>query len=94
MDLLVPSANETFPTVAVPELRAHATALPYLKYLLEESQTSVLMAREGREAVYVLVTSGDKGTPDPAVVPAEHHSHGPDHPRTTGRSICARTERV
>ena len=27
--------------------------------------------REGREAVYVLVTSGDKGSPDPSVVPAE-----------------------
>lgn len=47
VDLLVPSPNETFPTVAVPELKAHATALPYLGYLLEESQTSVLMAREG-----------------------------------------------
>jgi hypothetical protein len=50
---LVPSANETFPTVAVPELKAHATALPYLKYLLTEHQTSVLLAREGCCAVRV-----------------------------------------
>ena len=53
VDLLVPSANEEFPTVAVPELDANATALPYLGYLLEESQTSVLMAREGCCAVRV-----------------------------------------
>lgn len=53
VDLLVPSPNETFPTVAVPELQAHATALPYLKYLLSEYQTSVLLAREGCCAVRV-----------------------------------------
>ncbi|MBL4572916.1 MAG: hypothetical protein JKY86_07565 [Gammaproteobacteria bacterium] len=67
VDLLVPSANESFPTVAVPELQAHATALPYLKYLLSESQTAMLMAREGccsvriplpeRFAVHKLVVS-------------------------------------
>lgn len=67
VDLLVPSSNEKFPTVAVPELQAHATALPYLGYLLEESQTSALMAREGccsvripipeRFAVHKLVVS-------------------------------------
>lgn len=67
VDLLVPSPNETFPTVAVPELQAHATALPYLGYLLKESQTSVVMAREGccsvripipeRFAVHKLVVS-------------------------------------
>lgn len=53
VDLLVPSSNETFPTVAVPELQAHATAMPYLGYLLKESQTSVLMAREGCCAVRI-----------------------------------------
>jgi hypothetical protein len=47
VDLLVPSANEDFPVVPVPELRAHATGLPYLHYLLAESQTAMLMAREG-----------------------------------------------
>lgn len=45
VDLLVPFPNETFPTVAVPELQTYATALPYLGYLLKESQTSVLIAR-------------------------------------------------
>lgn len=47
VDLLVPSANEDFPVVPVPELQAHATGLPYLHYLLAESQTAMLMAREG-----------------------------------------------
>jgi hypothetical protein len=47
VDLLVPSPNEEFPVVPVPELKAHATGLPYLHYLLAESQTGMLMAREG-----------------------------------------------
>jgi hypothetical protein len=67
VDLLVPSAKEDFPVVAVPELKAHATGLPYLDYLLNESQTAMLMAREGccsvrvplpeRFAVHKLVVS-------------------------------------
>lgn len=51
VDLLVPSKNETFPVVAVPELRAHATGLPYLAFLLEEWQTGMVIAREGCCAV-------------------------------------------
>ena len=47
VDLLVPSPNETFPVVSVPELSAHAAGLPYLAYLLEQSQTAALIAREG-----------------------------------------------
>ncbi|MHB8742163.1 MAG: GSU2403 family nucleotidyltransferase fold protein [Sulfuricaulis sp.] len=47
VDLLVPSASEDFPIVPVPELKAHATGLPYLAYLLAESQIAMLMAREG-----------------------------------------------
>ena len=47
VDLLVPSPDETFPTVSVPELRAHATGIPYLAYLLGETQLAVLLAREG-----------------------------------------------
>jgi hypothetical protein len=47
VDLLAPSRDESFPTVAVPELKAHATGLPYLAYLLEESHSAVAMAREG-----------------------------------------------
>jgi len=67
VDLLVPSASEDFLTVAVPELKAHATGLPYLDYLLRESQTALLLAREGccsvrvplpeRFAVHKLVVS-------------------------------------
>jgi hypothetical protein len=53
VDLLVPSPAETFPVVAVPELKAHATGLPYLQYLLAESQTGLLLAREGLCAVRV-----------------------------------------
>jgi hypothetical protein len=51
VDLLVPSQNETVPAVAVPELKAHATGLPFLQYLLAESQTGLLLAREGLCAV-------------------------------------------
>lgn len=47
VDLLVPSTGEDFPVVPVPELKAHATGLPYLQYLLAESQMAMLMAREG-----------------------------------------------
>jgi len=47
VDLLVPSEGEDFSVVPVPELQAHATALPYLGYLLTDSQMSLLMAREG-----------------------------------------------
>jgi hypothetical protein len=47
VDLLAPSPTEEVGTVPVPELKAHATALPYLKYLLAESQESMVMAREG-----------------------------------------------
>jgi hypothetical protein len=47
VDLLVPSPAETLPVVPVPELKAHATGLPYLQYLLAESQTGLLLSREG-----------------------------------------------
>ncbi|HEX3695455.1 MAG TPA: GSU2403 family nucleotidyltransferase fold protein [Polyangia bacterium] len=47
VDLLVPSPGESFPVVAVPELRAHATGLPHLGYLLTESQRAMVMGREG-----------------------------------------------
>jgi len=53
VDLLAPSPSETFPVVSVPELKAHATGLPYLDYLLAESQPAMLMAREGCCAVRV-----------------------------------------
>src|SRR5260221_256880 len=53
VDLLVPSSGETFPVLPVPELKAHATGLPFLEYLLAESQRAVVLAREGCCAVRV-----------------------------------------
>ena len=47
VDLLVPSGTDEIGTAPLPALRAHATALPYLKYLLAAPQESVLLAREG-----------------------------------------------
>ncbi len=47
VDLLVPSADSEIRTVPVPELKAHATALPYLAYLLGQTQMSTLLYREG-----------------------------------------------
>jgi hypothetical protein len=53
VDLLAPSGNETVTVIPVPELKAHATGLPVLDFLLAESQTGMLMAREGCCAVRV-----------------------------------------
>lgn len=53
VDLLVPSPDETFPSLPVAELKAYATGLPYLSYLLADSQTAPLLAREGCCAVRV-----------------------------------------
>ena len=47
VDLLVPSPNDRITVVAVPELKAHATALPYLAYLLGKAQVTTLLSREG-----------------------------------------------
>lgn len=47
VDLLVPSPTDDIATMPVPELKAHATALPHLKYLLAQSQESMILAREG-----------------------------------------------
>ena len=53
VDLLVPSKNNTFPVVPVPELKAHAQGLPYLSYLLGDTQMTALIAREGVAAIRV-----------------------------------------
>lgn len=53
VDLLAPARGETMTLVAVPELNAHATGLPFLDYLVVESQMAMLMAREGCCAVRV-----------------------------------------
>lgn len=47
VDLLVPSVDDDIHILAVPELKAHATALPYLSYLLAKTQISTLISREG-----------------------------------------------
>ena len=47
VDLLVPSATDAIQIAPIPELKAHATALPYLKYLLGDTQETALLAREG-----------------------------------------------
>lgn len=57
VDLLVPSKDDTFPTVAVPELGAHASGMPYLAYLLGQSHMGTLISRHGAVPVRV---------PDPA----------------------------
>ncbi|HMJ82616.1 MAG TPA: GSU2403 family nucleotidyltransferase fold protein, partial [Vicinamibacterales bacterium] len=72
VDLLAPSDTDSFPFVAVPELKAHAIGLPHLDFLLAESQTAMLMAREGccavrvplpeRFAVHKLIVSSLRGS--------------------------------
>lgn len=46
VDLLVPAIGKDFSVIPVPELKAHATGLPSLRYLLAETQTVTLIARE------------------------------------------------
>jgi hypothetical protein len=52
-DLLVPTAREHIETLPVPELNAHATALPYLRYLLTETQMGAAISSHGAIAVRV-----------------------------------------
>ena len=54
-DLLVPVAGERIETLPVPELDAHATGLPYLRYLLTETQTGAAMSSHGVAAVRIPV---------------------------------------
>jgi hypothetical protein len=55
VDLLVPSSNDTYPTVPVPELKAHAKGLPYLAYLLGASQEAPILSPHGAVMVRVPV---------------------------------------
>jgi hypothetical protein len=67
VDLLVPSTNDSYPTIPVPELDAHAQGLPYLSFLLGASQEVPLLSSHGvvmvraplpeRYAVYKLIVS-------------------------------------
>jgi hypothetical protein len=45
VDLLVPVVGDAVKVLEVRELRAHATGLPYLRYLLEEPLESVILGR-------------------------------------------------
>ena len=55
VDLLVPSPDEDYPTVPVPELGAHAQGLPYLAYLLGASQEIPVLSPHGVVMVRVPV---------------------------------------
>lgn len=52
-DLLVPTSGEEIQSLPVPELKAHATALPYLRYLLGETQVGAAISSHGATAVRV-----------------------------------------
>jgi hypothetical protein len=58
VDLLVPSTNDDYPTIPVPELKAHAKGLPYLAYLLGASQEVPVLSSHG--AVMVRVPSPER----------------------------------
>lgn len=72
VDLRVPSPNDDYPVVAVPELKAHAKGLPYLAYLLGASQVVPALSVHGvvmiripvpeRYAVHKLIVSQLRGT--------------------------------
>jgi len=72
VDLLVPSPDESYPIVRVPELGAHAKGLPYLAYLLGTSQEVPILSPHGvvmvrvpapeRLAVHKLIVSQLRGT--------------------------------
>jgi hypothetical protein len=47
VELLVPSSGSGYSTVPIPELKAHARGLPYLGYLLAESQQLPILSAHG-----------------------------------------------
>jgi hypothetical protein len=51
--LLVPTSGKQIETLPVPELKAHATGLPYLRYLLTETQMGAAISSHGVVAVRV-----------------------------------------
>lgn len=54
-DLLVPTSGDEIETLPVPELDAHATGLPYLRYLLAETQMGAAISTHGAAGVRVPV---------------------------------------
>jgi hypothetical protein len=55
VELLAPGRGEEIGAAPAPEFGIHAVTLPYFGYLLEESQVTALLAREGCSAVRVPV---------------------------------------
>jgi hypothetical protein len=55
VDLLVPSTDDDYPTIPVPELKAHAKGLPHLAYLLGASQEVPVLSTHGSVMVRVPV---------------------------------------
>jgi len=53
VDLLVPAPGDEPGTQPVPELKAHAGALPYLRYVMGESQTGAILSTQGVAGVRV-----------------------------------------
>jgi hypothetical protein len=53
VELLAPARGEEIGSAPVPELEAHATTLPFLGYLLDDSQMTAVLAREGCAPVRV-----------------------------------------
>lgn len=53
VDLLVPTRGDEVGSVEVPELKTHATALPYLRFLVGETQPGAVIATHGALAVRV-----------------------------------------
>jgi YD repeat-containing protein len=46
VDLLMPARGMPYKAIAVPELNAHAMGLPYLEYLLRDTDSAVLIGRD------------------------------------------------
>jgi hypothetical protein len=55
VDLRVPSPDDDYPTIPVPELKAHAKGLPHLAYLLGASQEVPVLSTHGSVTVRVPV---------------------------------------
>lgn len=55
VDLLVPSRNSSIGLAEVPELKAHATTLPFLSWLLAQTTMAALLSSEGACLVRVPV---------------------------------------
>ena len=77
VDLLVPAKGRDYAVIPVPELKAHATGLPYLAYLLGASQIVPILSTHGivatrvptpeRYALHKILVSQLRGSAHPKV---------------------------